>query len=187
MIDKPLPPREEVKKESPPKTAAQPAAKEKPTPAGKPSTADILAAARGKTAPAPAAGEKKRPSTADILAAARGKAPAAEAPAKAEKPAAPAPSGEKKKLSTADILAAARQGKAEEPVAQPTESVAEDRVGAFEPEPIDEPPSVPERMEVKPAAAEAEPQVKPTAQSSGTLPTTTAERIAWCREHDGKA
>jgi hypothetical protein len=72
-------------------------------PAGRPSTADILAAARGKgAAAAPAKPTGGRPSTADILAAARGKpaaaakappapAPEEEAPATEEPAAAPEP------------------------------------------------------------------------------------------------
>jgi len=100
------------------KPAAKPAGKSAAGPAGKagrPSTADILAAARGKAASTetksapeakPAAAKKSagRPSTADILAMARGKAappqptePATEAtPAEAaEEPAAPAPMPDK--------------------------------------------------------------------------------------------
>ncbi|MDA1202377.1 MAG: 2-oxoglutarate dehydrogenase, E2 component, dihydrolipoamide succinyltransferase, partial [Planctomycetota bacterium] len=95
----------------------------------------ILAAARGKAAtpkPAPAKAGGKL-STAEILAAARGKAaakPAAEAPAKAEPEAAP------------EVAA--------EPAPEPAAETA------------------------APAAA------------AGPLPTTTAEKIAWCRQHDAK-
>jgi len=119
---------------SKPATSAKPGASAKPG-GGRPSTADILAAARGKATPPaeqpalPAAG--KRPSTAEILAQAR----AAKAAAPAEPPAAEAET---------DAPAA-------EPQARPA--------GA------------------KPAAA------KPAA--GGPLPTTTADKIAWCRAHDG--
>ena len=114
---------------------AKPAASAKPA-GGRPSTADILAAARGKAAPAagkPEAAAGKRPSTAEILAQARA--------AKAAAPAAEPPAAE------ADAGAPA----AEAPQARPA--------GA------------------KPAAA------KPAA--GGPLPTTTADKIAWCRAHDG--
>jgi len=120
IVPKPLPKPAEPKAKAAPKAAApKPAAAAAKPAAGKPSTADILAAARGKgTAPAKPAG---KPSTADILAAARGKkAPAA---ASAESPA---------------------------------EAPAEPKVAA-----------------AKPAAG-------------GPLPTTTAEKIAWCRTNDAK-
>jgi hypothetical protein len=116
--------------------AAKPAAKDAPAkPAGRPSTADILAAARGKGGPAaPAKPAGGRPSTAEILAAARGKAaPATKAPA--------APPSE------AEVPSAAEPAPAPEPVVKAKAS--------------------------KPVAA-------------GPLPTTTAEKIAWCRSHDAK-
>lgn len=122
VVPKPQPKPAEAKEKPAKPAAAKEAAKPqaKPAAAGKPSTADILAAARGKGAgPAkPAAG---KPSTADILARARAAKPAAAAPA------------------------------AEEPAAEPA------------PAP-------------KPAA-------KPAA---GGAPTTTADKIAWCRVHDAK-
>ncbi|MGA1618122.1 MAG: hypothetical protein EBS83_02565 [Planctomycetia bacterium] len=125
---------------------------EKPAPAKK---ADKPAAAAKKPAAKAAAG--KRPSTADILAAARGGAKAAAKPAG--------------KLSTAEILAQARAGKAAAaPVAEPSPEPT-----AAEPEP--------------PAAEEAavEPAAEPAAATpAGDLPTTTAEKIAWCRQHDAK-
>jgi hypothetical protein len=125
---------------------------EKPAPAKK---ADKPAAAAKKPAAKAAAG--KRPSTADILAAARGGAKAAAKPAG--------------KLSTAEILAQARAGKAAAaPVAEPSSEPT-----AAEPEP--------------PAAEEAavEPAAEPAAATpAGDLPTTTAEKIAWCRQHDAK-
>jgi hypothetical protein len=125
---------------------------EKPAPAKK---ADKPATAAKKPAAKAAAG--KRPSTADILAAARGGAKAAAKPAG--------------KLSTAEILAQARAGKAAAaPVAEPSPEPT-----AAEPEP--------------PAAEEAavEPAAEPAAATpAGDLPTTTAEKIAWCRQHDAK-
>ena len=137
IVPKPLPKPAESKEK-----AAKPAAKEGAKPAAKP------AAAGGK------------PSTADILAAARTKGGAAPA-------AKPAAGG---KLSTAEILAKARGAKAAaappaaEPVAaEPAEVAAE---------PVEEAPAPAPKKAAKVAA--------------GKLPTTTAEKIAWCREHDAK-
>lgn len=142
-----------------PKPEPKPAAaKEKPA---KP-TAKEAAPKKEAAKPAPAAGAKK-PSTADILAAARGKGAAA-APAK---PAAAA------KPSTAEILARARGAKAAPPaVAAPGngEGVAE----APAEEPVAEPPT--------PVPATPAAKAKPT----GAAPTTTADKIAWCRQHDAK-
>jgi hypothetical protein len=132
----PKPPETKPSKAAPAKAAdpaAKPAAKGATAkPAGRPSTADILAAARGKGGAAtPAKPAGSRPSTAEILAAARGKA------APAAKPA-PAP---------AEEAPAVEEAAAPEPVV--------------------------EAEAAKPAAA-------------GPLPTTTAEKIAWCRSHDAK-
>ena len=125
---------------------------EKPAPTKK---AAKPAAAAKKPAAKAAAG--KRPSTADILAAARGGA-------KPEAKPSGKPSG---KLSTAEILAQARAGKAATaPAAEPAPEPV-----AAEPE-----PTAVEEVAAKPAA------VTP----AGDLPTTTAEKIAWCREHDAK-
>jgi hypothetical protein len=69
------------------------------------------------------------------------------------------------KLSTADILAAARAKKAAAAESVPAEApVAEP---APQPEPVVEPPA--------PAKVKA---------AAGSLPTTTAEKIAWCRAND---
>ena len=125
---------------------------DKPAPAKK---AAKPAAAAKKPAAKAAAGN--RPSTADILAAARGGA----------KPAGK-PSG---KLSTAEILAQARAGKA---AATPAAEPAPEPV-ATEPEP----PAV-EETAVEPATEPA------AATPAGDLPTSTAEKIAWCRQHDAK-
>lgn len=129
---------------------------EKPAPAKK---AAKPAPAAKKPAAKAAAG--KRPSTADILAAARGGAKPAAKPA--GKPAG--------KLSTAEILAQARAGKA---AATPAAEPAPEPV-ATEPEP----PAV-EETAVEPATEPA------AATPAGDLPTSTAEKIAWCRQHDAK-
>jgi len=135
IVSQPLPKPEPPKaapKDKPAKPAAPAAAKPaagaaKPAGGAKPSTADILAAARGKAA-TPAAGGK--PSTAEILARARGaKAAPVEPPAAADEPAAEAA------------------------------------------------PAEPAAAAVKPAAKKA---------AAGALPTTTADKIAWCRAHDAK-
>lgn len=134
IVPKPLPkPPEEkpAKAAAPVKPAAEkPAAK--PAAAGKPSTADILAAARAKSggAAAPAKPAAAKPSTAEILAAARAK----KAPAEAA------------------------------PVAEPAAEEAE-------PAPAVEPAVAPK---AKKAAA------------GGSQPTTTADKIAWCRANDAK-
>jgi hypothetical protein len=136
IVPKPLPKPAETKE----KPAAKPAA---PKPAAK-----------------PAAGAKA--STADILAAARGKAAAAK-PAGEAKPAAAG------KLSTADILARARGAKAAAaPAAEPAE-----------------PPAEAEAEEAAAEAAAPAPAAK-AAKPSGSMPTTTADKIAWCRAHDAK-
>ena len=152
IVSQPLP--KPVEKEAPkPAAAAKPAAAKpaaKAAGSGKPSTADILAAARAKTAGAATAPAGK---------------PASTTAASAEKK--PAASGGK--LSTAEILARARAAKA----------------GTAE-------PVTPEAPAQKVASEETEPQVAPAkpatakkqAAGSGSLPTTTAEKIAWCRQHD---
>lgn len=149
IVEKPLP-----------KPAAEAAPKEK-APAAKP--------AAKAAAATPAAKAGGRPSTADILAAAR-KA-AAPKPA-AEKPAAK-PGG---RPSTADILAMAR-GKAAAAAAPP----------AVEPSAVEPPTAVePAREAEEPPAAEvAAPAADIAKPAAGPLPTTTAEKIAWCRAHDG--
>lgn len=141
IVPKPLPKPAETKEK-----AAKPAAKEPAKPAAK-----------------PAAGAAKKPSTADILAAARAKggaAPVAKEPT--AKPAAGAG-----KLSTAEILARARGAKAAAAPAAPAEEPAVEAA----PEP-----------EAPPAA----PAKKTATAAAGGLPTTTAEKIAWCRQHDAK-
>jgi hypothetical protein len=131
----------------------------KPEPKAKPAPKAAAPAAKaGKPAKA-AAG--KRPSTADILAAARGKAAAPK----------PAPAKAGGKLSTAEILAAARGKAAVAPAEAPPQP---------EPEPAPE-PEVAAEAAPEPAAETAAP-----AAADGPLPTTTAEKIAWCRQHDAK-
>jgi len=141
-----------------PKPEPKPAAEKQEKPA------KAAPAAKAPAAKAPPAAGAKKPSTADILAAARGKGGAAPAAAKAA-PAAAKPAGARP--STADILAAARGGKPKPPVAPA--------------------PAEPE-ADAEPEAAAPEPTVAPKAKpaASGALPTTTADKIAWCRAHDSK-
>jgi len=75
-------------------------------------------------------------------------------------------------MSTADILAAARAKKAAE-AAPAAEAASETEAEA---EPI---------VETAPPAAETAAPVK-AAPRSQDLPTTTTDKIAWCRAHDGK-
>lgn len=200
LVDKPLPKPAEshekpAKKEAPakPKAAAAPAAEKKLSPlemaraqgaaqkageAPKKSTSDILAAARGGKAAAPAKAEAPaapagKPSTADILAAARAKKGTAAAAAPAKAPAAkPAPPAAKPaaapqgKPSTAEILAAARAKKGAEAAA---------------------PAAVPVEAEEAPSAPAAKPKAAPAAGGLAAARNwSTADKIAWCRQHDAK-
>jgi hypothetical protein len=119
--------------------------------------AKAKASPAAKTSSSKASSPQKK-STADILAAARGGGLKSAAK----------PSG---KLSTADILAKARGAKTPPPpaVADPTpdESALEETIAADE---------TPEQDE--------SPQAKES--PVGELPTTTAEKIAWCRQHDAQ-
>ena len=141
-----------------PKPEPKPAAEKQEKPA------KAAPAAKAPAAKAPPAPGAKKPSTADILAAARAKGGAAPAAAKAA-PAAAKPAGARP--STADILAAARGGKPKPPVAPaPAESEAD----------------------AEPEAAAPEPTVAPKAKpaAGGAVPTTTADKIAWCRANDAQ-
>jgi hypothetical protein len=97
---------------------------------------------------------------------------AAPKPAPAAKPAAGAakPGAGTAKLSTADILARARGAKA----------------AAAPPAPAAAPPEAEPPVETAPEEAPPPaPPAKATA-AAGPLPTTTAEKIAWCRAHDAR-
>ena len=125
-------------------------------------TAPAAKVSSAKTAPA------KKQSTADILAAARGGG---------SKPAAKPT----EKLSVAEILAKAR-GSSPQPTAEPTadpttESTAEPTPDQEE---LTENPIVSEETTVE---TESLPD---KGASAGSLPTTTAEKIAWCRQHDAQ-
>jgi hypothetical protein len=144
-----------------PKPEPKPAAEKEEKPA------KAAPAAKAPAAKAPPAPGAKKPSTADILAAARAKGGAAPAAAKAA-PAAAKPAGARP--STADILAAARGGKPKPPVAPPpAEPEAAPEPEATAPEPT----VTPNKNKAKPAAG-------------GAIPTTTADKIAWCRANDAQ-
>jgi hypothetical protein len=94
---------------------------------------------------------------------------AAPAPKPAAKAAAATPAAGGAKLSTADILARARGAAAAQPAAAPP------------PAPVEEPAE--EAAAPEPVAPA--PKAKAVAAAGG-LPTTTADKIAWCRAHDAK-
>ena len=113
-------------------------------------------------------------------------------PAPTSKAATPAATSGVKKPSVAEILAKARAGKAaasESPdsqsaatvIASPAESIAPAAVVA--PPPIASPPPPASPL---PPASPATTAPKQTV-ASGPMPTTTAEKIAWCRVHDAQA
>lgn len=167
VVDQPPPkaPKPEAKK---PAAKAAPAAKT-PAPkapaekAGRPSVADMLAAARGGKATAPA------------------KAPAEKAPTPA-KPQAAAPAKESKversKMSVADMLAAARAGGAgTEPAPAKT--------------PAEEPPAQQESPSEVPVAV-APPTGEPASEGGETITRVDKSSmsiddiLAYCRQHDAK-
>jgi len=173
IVTEPLPkPAEPAKAAKPAGESAKPAAAK---PAAKPA-AEKPAAAK----PAAAKGAGK-PSTADILAAARAKSAAAGAAGAAGESAAkkPAAGG---KPSTAEILARARAGKG---AAAPVEPASVEPA-----EPAEEPAAAPaapatENQAAKQAEKPPAKQAGGKKAASGSLPTSTAEKIAWCRQHDG--
>lgn len=145
---------------------------EKPTggaqgakPAGKMSTAEIIAAAKAKAGGTPAAAAK----AAAPKPAAPAKATAAGGTAAGAGGAAAAPG---KKLTTAEILAAART-KIAAPAAAP-EPVAEAATA--------QPAAEPEPVATAPEAAASSGR----AGYTGPAPTTTGEKIALCRQLDTK-
>jgi hypothetical protein len=169
LIDQPLPPKPkeapEAKKPgggepasaggrsaTTPKPASKPAA-------GKPSTADILAALRG-------GGAAKTQAAGEVAAATVG------APAKPDAPkptaAAPAAKVDRSKMSVADMLAAARGAGAAGPTAAPTAAK----------------PQATPAGEV--ASATGEPVKKSAAGKIDKKSMTIDQMIAWCREHDAK-
>ncbi len=176
VVPKPEPKVAEAKKEPAAKTAAaKPAAPvAKPAAAaptgGKPSTADILAAARMKKG------------TGEPVAAKPAAPVAPTAKATPPKPAPAAKTEPGKKMSTAEILAMAR-GKGV------TAATASAPASTVKKPPTPE-KAAPEKTE-EPAAETSpvvEPAAKPTAKGpAGPKPTTTADIIAYCRKTDAKS
>jgi hypothetical protein len=183
IVDKP-PPKSEKKHEA--KPAAKPAAKAAPAGAKKLSPLEMAraqgAAGASKTPAKPAGG---KPSTADILAAARGGKAASPAQATsasaerapAEKPAAEAPAAtpgkvDKSKMSVADMLAMARGGKA--PAASnPTPAAA--RPAA---------PSKPKPEATQELAEEAPAKPAPGIVKVDRNSMSVDEKVAYCRKVD---
>lgn len=159
VLDGPPPKLPKAEKKTAPKEA-KPAVKAAPAKAagGKPSVADILAAARGKaTAPAKPTGEKAAP---------------AKAASPAAKPAGASAKLDRSKMSVADMLAAARAGGATQANAALPAAEAEEAAELV--------------AESAPAAAaptaKATGEIKPVDKSKMTV----EQMVAYCREHDSK-
>jgi hypothetical protein len=177
VVDKPPPkaPKAEVKK-APAKAQADAKAPAKPAPAagakaGKPSVADILAAARGGKAAAPATPKAKAET-----------APAA--PAQADAPDKPA-KVDRSKMSVAEMLAAARAGGAGGGAAKPQALPPPVAKAQAEAAPTQEAPRVEE------AAAEAVPRSDPAPAVTSVKRVDKSNMsiddiVAWCRQHDAK-
>jgi hypothetical protein len=146
-----------------------------------PSALRIVTEPLPKPAPKPAAKPAAKDASAKSAAKPAAKPATKQAAAKpAAKPAAtPAtkPAGGASRPSTADILAMARGAKAAaaKPAAPP--AVEEEAPVETAAETAAEPPADPTPETKVPAV---------TPKASGPLPTTTAEKIAWCRTHDAK-
>ena len=130
--------------------------------------------------PLPKPPEAKEKPAAKAVPAAKAAAAKPAAAKPAAKPAAAAkPAGGRP--STADILAMARAKNAaaepavKEPVSEPEPAASEPEPAASEPEP---------QAEAAPVAPAKKSSGKP---SGGPAPTTTAEKIAWCRANDAKS
>jgi hypothetical protein len=179
------------KKLSPIEMARAQGAAKKPGEAPKKSTADILAAARGKAAAAAPVAKAAPPAVKDAPAEAKKpSAPASKPAAPAPKPAAPAPkpAASTGKLSTADILAAARANKAA--AAAPKAAAPAPAAPTVVEEPaatvVEEAPEATAEPEAAPEPVAAVEKPAALSKSSGGKPSGTAEILAWCREHDAK-
>ena len=178
IVPKPEPKPAESKapKAAAPKAAAKPVA-DKP-------------AAATAAKPAAAKPSGARPSTADILAAARTKA-AGNAPTPSTPPAGAVKTPPAGKLSTAEILARARAAKAGGAPAEPADAAGEgrssaeararDAVVADDAAPDTAPETAPPQE-----GGTASPAKTAKSAASGPLPSTTAEKIAWCRSRDAQ-
>ena len=107
-------------------------------------------------------------------------------PAPTSKAATTAATSGVKKPSVAEILAKARAGKAaasESPDSQSAATVIASPAESIAPAAVVAPPSTASPL---PTASPATTAPKQTV-ASGPMPTTTAEKIAWCRVHDAQA
>jgi hypothetical protein len=181
-VEKPAAKKPAAKAEAAPAAAKTPA-KEKPQAApakatGKPSVADILAAARG--------GKAAAPKPAGEAASAAGTAPAKAAPPPA--PAKPAAAKvDRSKMSVADMLAAARAGGAGGATAAPAPAAKPKAPAA----PAAEEATAAEEEAMEEAAVEAPAAAVPTpaAKSSEKIDKSKMsieDMLAWCRQHDAK-
>jgi hypothetical protein len=193
VVPKPEPKLAEAKKEAAGKAATQKGTEKVTAPAAAPKQVAAAKAAAKPAAPQVAAATAKAGaglSTADILAAARVKKGTGEpvsasakagAPAAAAKPAPAAAPG--KKMSTAEILAMAR-GKGTAPAAVAAAAApTKPKVAPTEPAPLTSEEAAEPTAEMAPVTEPA--ATKPKAPPS-SLPTTTAEKIAYCRRVDAK-
>lgn len=186
VVDQPPPkaPKPEAKKAAP--KPAAPAAKDKPAakpataPAakGKGSVADILAAARGGKAAAPAAPKSSAPASGEPASAGAKPAPAPKAtPVKVDR----------SKMSVADMLAAARAGGTAGTAPPPAPPKAAPSARAEEVEQEHSPsPGTPPALEAavpsKLAAAPAGGKTERIDKSKMSID----DMVAWCRQHDTK-
>jgi hypothetical protein len=175
-VEKPAAKKPAAKADGTPASAAKAPAKETPAApakvAGKPSVADILAAARaGKSGGA----------AAKTQAEAKPAAPKAEAAPAPAKPA--AAKVDRSKMSVADMLAAARAGGAPGTAAAPTAAKPQAKATPAVEETADDEAPVEEPV------VEAPPAAKTVAKSTEKVDKSKMsidDMLAWCRQHDAK-
>jgi hypothetical protein len=170
VVDKPPPKEKKVEAKKPAaKAEAKPAAAKPAAPAakgGKPSVAEMLAAAR--------AGGAVKPGAAAPAAQAK-----TEAAPTADKPA--APKVDRSKMSVADMLAAARAGGA--PGSAPAKPAA--KAPAAKPQAKAAPAHEAEEEAPAPAPKAAAPAAKSTEKIDKSK-MSIDDMLAWCRQHDAK-
>ena len=113
-------------------------------------------------------------------------------PAPTSKAATPAATSGVKKPSVAEILAKARAGKAaasESPDSQSAATVIASPAESIAPAAVVAPPPIASPLPTASPLPPASPATTAPKQTvaSGPMPTTTAEKIAWCRVHDAQA
>lgn len=191
VVPKPAPKEPEKKAKAAPRAAAakatKPAAGEKKL--SPLELARMQGAAKGKEKE-PAA--KTKPSTADILAAARGKKAAAakgqeEAAAEAKPSSSPAPEKKLSEMTVQEKLAYMRGAKPGPAAASPSPQASAEQKKP-EPEADQEPPEAsaaepgPPAEELASEAAEPQPSGEKVDKSS----MSAADMVAWCRQHDSQ-